>query len=319
MVFLDLINYCHIRCQFCWEHSPLVGKSVRPLALSLQEIEKAFAGIKDSSVEYISLSGDGEPLLHSELESIVRLLRPKAKRLSLTTNAILLEEKSSLLGLVDSLSINCAGLRPDLYTKLHGVDLEVWQTFLGSLKLALLNKVRKGRPYIELVYIITRDNWAHIEEYLSLAEKMGIDEVEFRLVDTVKETESLHQFDPKAVIRVIDSALEKRKKIKHNLLEIRSVFEGEISAYHLTACYIPYFALFVNYDSTVRFCCHNESLILGSLHEGGLLSLWHSKKAEEMRRFFVEGFDQKCSPWKEECRYCFWAEENRSIKRYLTT
>lgn len=318
MVFLDIINYCHIRCLFCWEHSPLVGKKIDPVILEISDIKRAFDKIEGEQLEYIGVSGDGEPLLHPDLLEIVKFLRGKTKRLSLTTNAILFSERPELLNFLDSVSINCAGLSPEIYTYLHGVSISEWKRFLGSLKLILTNKVRTRRPYIELVYILTRENVHHIKDYLLTADRLGIDEIEFKIVDTVEQTRFLQEFDFQKSEKIIRTCLSVPIKLKHNLEEVYSGFRFDgSSVYDLDACYLPYFALFINYDSTVRFCCHNESFVLGSVRNESLLSIWRSPKAQSMRRMFVGGFDLSKSPWNEECRYCFWARENREIKDLL--
>ncbi len=122
---------CNYRCLFCHiEGEPLdspipPGKALSLGYLSLYEYELVAEAASRVGIEKIKFTG-GEPLLRSELPSIIRVFRDYGsfKDLSLTTNGYLLDVLSDTLhesGL-DRVNISLHTLRPEVYKFITGVD-----------------------------------------------------------------------------------------------------------------------------------------------------------------------------------------------------
>lgn len=92
-VAFEVTNRCNLACVMC-------GRSLvsRPQGLMARDtIEKVLAQIPDGSLRCIALHAVGEPLLHPDLELFVRLARPKAAELFLSTNGLLFHGDTALM------------------------------------------------------------------------------------------------------------------------------------------------------------------------------------------------------------------------------
>ena len=89
-IYVEITNICNLNCSFC-------SKDKRSLIeMSLKEFEIILQKIKDYT-KTIYLHVKGEPLLHSELENILKLTNKYNLNVRITTNGTLLKEKVEIL------------------------------------------------------------------------------------------------------------------------------------------------------------------------------------------------------------------------------
>ena len=115
-----LCNYyltyrCNARCDFCdiWEKpSPYVDISA---------VEKNFIDLKKLGVKVIDFTG-GEPLLHREIDKILKLAKEFGFITTLTTNTLLYPKWADRIkGLVDMLHFSLDASTADLHDEMRGV------------------------------------------------------------------------------------------------------------------------------------------------------------------------------------------------------
>src|SRR5690349_21869729 len=84
LVELEPLFACNLKCAGC-------GKIAQPAALLKRRmpVEQAVAAIEESGAPMVSLAG-GEPLMHPQIDEIVRQLLARKKIVFLCTNAVLL-------------------------------------------------------------------------------------------------------------------------------------------------------------------------------------------------------------------------------------
>src|SRR5689334_24164083 len=84
LVELEPLFACNLKCAGC-------GKIAQPAALLKQRmsVEQAVAAIEESGAPMVSIAG-GEPLMHPQIDEIVRQLLRRGKIVFLCTNAVLL-------------------------------------------------------------------------------------------------------------------------------------------------------------------------------------------------------------------------------------
>src|ERR1041384_2502811 len=84
LVELEPLFACNLKCAGC-------GKIEQPAALLKKRmpVEQAIAAIEESGAPMVSIAG-GEPLMHKEIDEIVRQLLPRNKIVFLCTNALLM-------------------------------------------------------------------------------------------------------------------------------------------------------------------------------------------------------------------------------------
>src|SRR5882672_6305587 len=84
LVELEPLFACNLKCAGC-------GKIEQPASLLKQRmpVEQAVAAIEESGAPMVSIAG-GEPLMHPQIDEIVRQLLKRGKIVFLCTNALLL-------------------------------------------------------------------------------------------------------------------------------------------------------------------------------------------------------------------------------------
>lgn len=89
-VYVEITNICNLNCSFC-------SKVNKPKGfISLEQVEHIFKEIKDYT-DYVYLHVKGEPLLHPNLDEIVKLADNYNLKVNITTNGTLLLDKVDIL------------------------------------------------------------------------------------------------------------------------------------------------------------------------------------------------------------------------------
>lgn len=121
---ISLTDRCNFRCPYCMPERPeFMDRADRLSRVELSRILMLFVG--EHGVNRLRLTG-GEPLLRRDLEGIIedaQALRPFGlERVSLTTNAALLEKRAPALKAagVDDLNISLDAMDPTIFAKLSG-------------------------------------------------------------------------------------------------------------------------------------------------------------------------------------------------------
>lgn len=88
-IYIEITNKCNLSCSFC-------SKTNRKLReMSLEEFEITIKEVKKVT-KYVYLHIKGEPLLHSNIEKIVRICKKNNLYVNLTTNGTLINKNKKL-------------------------------------------------------------------------------------------------------------------------------------------------------------------------------------------------------------------------------
>ncbi|MCX6578568.1 MAG: radical SAM protein [Candidatus Aminicenantes bacterium] len=133
---IRLTNRCNANCIFC--HGEGIHLSSTAMDISVNYVQHLLETVIDAD-DSIALSG-GEPLLHPELEYIIRCTVTKVgEKCHLNTNGILLEKKLNILFMagLKNIHVNLATLDGKIYKNLYGVDfpLFLWNTLRDAVEL----------------------------------------------------------------------------------------------------------------------------------------------------------------------------------------
>ena len=85
-IYVEITNICNLKCPFCSVDNR------EKKEMKLEEFENVLIKINDYT-DYVYLHVKGEPLLHSKFEQILDLCKKYNKKVNITTNATLLEQK----------------------------------------------------------------------------------------------------------------------------------------------------------------------------------------------------------------------------------
>lgn len=115
-VYIEITNRCNLNCSFC-------PPSSRPARrMSPEEFERLAVAVKQHT-RYIYLHVKGEPLTHPELAELLGIAQEQGLRVNLTTNALLLPQKTPLLLQSDAMrqtNLSVHGYHPHTHGPLEG-------------------------------------------------------------------------------------------------------------------------------------------------------------------------------------------------------
>ena len=192
IIQIEVTTACQLRCRFCprtvladsWVNANFSWELFSSLLPSLRR-----AGL-------VHLQGWGEPLLHPRLWDMAAAIKGKHGHVSLTTNAMLLDKAASheacRIG-VDLVAISVAGARAATNDSLR-VGANFNQICANISYLCQL----KPRPRVNLVMQMMKPNVEELPELVTLASRLGVDEVVAPNLDYIPaaEIDDLKAFTP---------------------------------------------------------------------------------------------------------------------------
>lgn len=337
---IDFHNKCNTKCQFCFLFSPLLkNKPSLPKFLDYESINIILNEAYDMGVQLIRISSEGEPFLSPNITSILSLIAQKGFELEILTNGTLIrKEHLSELGKISKLGINLnfSAAKRETYQTIYGGNENNYEFVINSLtalnmlkqKKLLLNKLVS----ISTVYIITVSNYNEISDHIVLVNKLGVNNVYFKLAFIYEGTESI---SVSAIdVRIIQKFLLKAMLVANNCgisTNLKSIYDtisrnryknynrsnkkGSNMNLATDHCYNGWFFARINSSGKYYICCR-ETVELGNAPKRGFKNIFFST---EMKRLLDEGasgisLDKKM--WSK-CNYCYHLKTNKTASILL--
>lgn len=297
-----LTNRCNLKCNFCWKShennqslEDLKGEKFLKLCKEACEI----------GPEEITISGGGEPTLRKDLFlEMAKLIKNEEIRGNLITNGTFLDEdlcdKLVEMGW-DEVIVSIQGYDAEMDDIIRGTkgafekSLESINTLIDSRK-----KAEKKTPSIRFQVVLTEKNSQGLTGYLELANKVGVDIVNFRLVNE-RGDERSPEIDEN-FRKEIGKCEELAEKYS---IDFRREFSFDLSK-SSDDCNKPFEELVVFADGRVAPCCvyfdERDSKLLEEVGGKSLRDIWYGEKFEKFRDRF------KSRKFPEKCRVCIGIE-----------
>lgn len=268
--YVEITNVCNLSCSFC------PGTRRAPRFMSGEEFAAIAAKLR-GEVQYLYLHVMGEPLLHPELENILRIGGDMGFRLCVTTNGTLLDRAGETL-------LHAAAL--------HKVSVSL-HSFEG-------NGGGDMAPYLESVWRFAERAAAKgVIVALRLWNGGGAEERNGEVLDFLRRKTGAARWEEKR-----DGSFQLGERL---YLERAEKFDWpDLSAPESGAefCLGLRQQLAVLVDGTVVPCCldHEGDIALGDLLRQELRDILQTPRA----RALYDGFSARC-PSEELCRRCGYA------------
>lgn len=183
-------KYCSLNCVYCQLKKTTKftierREYVNPKAvlLELAQFLKEYPDYR--TIDYITFSGSGEPLLNSKLRSIIRGVRALTPlKIGLITNSVLLTDtrtRSEILD-VDLIVPSLDAVTQDVFEKIDrpfGDTIKIDDIIQG---LIALRKEFKGRIWLEIMLIKDiNDDLAYIKQFKDIVERINPDKIQLNI------------------------------------------------------------------------------------------------------------------------------------------
>jgi MoaA/NifB/PqqE/SkfB family radical SAM enzyme len=174
---VEVTSRCMLHCGFC----PNRALGDQWLRGDLPwDVYRDWLGPHLSRFETVYLQGWGEPMLHPRLWDMIELAKAAGARVGFTTCGGLLSEEAAARVLdlgVDILSISFAGATATTHEQLRrGSHFDQLAANVAGLR-RMRGPGGPASPFVELHFLMLRENIAELPEFVRLAARLGADEV----------------------------------------------------------------------------------------------------------------------------------------------
>jgi cyclic pyranopterin phosphate synthase len=203
---VSVTDRCNMKCLYCMPKNNMVWYDNEEM-LSFDEITRLLSIFVELGIEKIRITG-GEPLLRTGIENLVASSSkiPGIKKVSMTTNGVLLSDKIDVLisaGL-DSVNISLDTFKPDKFKMITGVSK--LDNVLDSIHIS-----EKGGLEVKINTVIIRGwNDDEIIDFANFARCTGVTVrfIEFMPLDGTGIWKSDLVFSKKEMIKKIEASID---------------------------------------------------------------------------------------------------------------
>lgn len=271
---VEVIRACNLRCPLC----PVGNGQAEHYANMSPKLFQKIVSALAPTVSLISLYNYGEPLLHPEIATLVRIAHHAGiERVDITSNGTILPqgvEDALVAAGLDSIRISVDGATQNSYAQYRvGGDLARIWVHIDRIRNAR-ERVGSQTPFIEAQFVVNRHNEHEMEQFRGLCREHGVDRVRFKTFNALMTGTSLagagREFLP------TDSRLS--RYTDQETLTIRD-------HYKLSTCSWPWQRIVVNADGAIVPCCYdfNGRHRLGLFSQGAETEWWETAARRDFR------------------------------------
>lgn len=295
---------CNLRCVMCpWKE---ISRKAANGGIMSQEIwDSIRPHLPETQV--VDFTGGGEPLLQPRLADWVREATAAGCETGILTNGLLLKRETAQELIDAGLTMICVsmdGATPDVYNQIR-----IGSNFDKVCEnLAQIADMRKGKiPKTSINFVLMPMNFHQVEDMVKLAEKLGVDQVNFKQCDVIRGEHGkgygLFGTRETREIRRMQKELSRARKLAKK-------FKIDTTAFSFTPDELPVCeqdprnSVFIRYDGAVGPCINlaiggpttflGKDVTMPVVHYGSLpghdlLALWET----ETCTFYRERFEQR--------------------------
>lgn len=321
-IYIAVNSRCNMKCRMCDVGSGVTDthfykNTVTGEELSLIDLCYFFEDVSSSFINKPTIAiTSAEPLLYSQLFSVIKSAKTMGLKTQVTTNGLLLAKKAELIVLsgVDDLWVSIDGPR-ETHDKIRGVDGAFDAAMLGIKEVVKLYMIyRTFKPKIHINYTINDLNYDKIAEFMiyinNVHNAIPVRDVCFSHLNFVTpemidaytaHREKTYDIAPSSLRNVNLSSIDTRrmynsiKFVKNNFKNVYftpDIEYDDMCRYytdplsfipHYTKCNAPWRAgqVFSNGDVGVATRCFNVSF--GNIKKEQFSDIWNGRKMIEFR------------------------------------
>ncbi len=290
---------CNLKCSHCgkWRKT-FPGPSL----LSTEKKLKIINQLADSGVCYLSLY-DKEPLLADDLECIILKAKERGMVVNISTNGLLLKDKSDFLikSKVDSIIVSAESHISEIHDGMRGCP-GLFDNILAGIEL-IRSKRLKRRPHIAIRGLITKENYPTLNDYVGFW-KDKVDEI---ILKPISDNKTINYSIPENM----RFSLEDKKNFNECYADFRkkhffanNIYMREIPQYFFDpvklsgkyTCFAGFLFGNIDLEGNVYFCAEQRHKI-GNLQNKEFRKIWASLEAKDQRKKMSK--NRECFCWLE--------------------
>lgn len=292
------VGYCNHSCSFC-ALDFLENKTTR---LKENRLSALMAEFGECGVKSVMFAGEGEPLLHPELDTVIEYASKHGVDVAITTNGIPLTAKyHRVFPYISWIKVSLNGGDPATYAKVHGTYIRDWDIVWDNISRATSyvydNKID---TVIGIQCVVLPENIHSIRELVERAKFYGVEYVVLKPYSQHKK--SIVQKDAgfmKESWEVLEEIIDEYNSDGFQVIGRIEAMESVAKPLAYPTCLaVPHFWAYVDSAGNVWGCsCFlgDKRFLYGNITETFFSNIWLGRKRMEAIRV-MEGMSTK------ECR-----------------
>ncbi len=293
-------NRCNHQCIFC---------ALDWIKHGTHDIEKnvMLSSLKDMSehgVKSVMFAGDGEPLLHKDINEFVSKSKQYGLDVSVTTNGVLFTEKKieECLPCLSWIRFSVDAGSPEKYSLIHKTNPADFNRVITNIENAVnFKKSNKLETTIGIQFLMIPQNVPELEKLVHISKDIGADNLQIKPYshhpgssnDLVIDTKEYNKFE-----KQLKDLGSKDFEILFRKKTIERMEEG----INYPKCYgLPFFAL-IDARANVIPCnlfYNNDEFVYGNLYDQTFSEIWEGEKRKGVLKKIEERGISEC---REGCR-----------------
>ena len=271
---IEPTNHCNLKCPECPSG---LGTLTRPLGLlKFDDFTRLIDQIKDTGF-YVQLFFQGEPYINKNLPAMISYAQERKIYISISTNGHFITEKNVnyiLENAPDKLIFSMDGLDEKSYQQ-YRIGGTFAQADAGLRALpSRKRELKKRLPYVELQFIVMKQNENQLEDVVKYGKECGVDKVVFKTMQ-ISSYENAVKFLP-------TNPKYRRYIVENNNYRIRNRLKNH--------CFALWRTSVITWDGRVVPCCFDKDATYeaGQLNGRTFYDIWHSKELNEFRKSILQ-------------------------------
>jgi radical SAM protein with 4Fe4S-binding SPASM domain len=293
---IEATNACMMDCEMCprREMTRPVGNMDSGLFRKIVDEAKEYS-------EWIWLHLLGDPLLHPQIEQLIKYANIKGIKTRISTNPNCLTERKSRAIIeagLDLIHISVDGIDNETYKSVRGKNADYGQAMVNIERLIQLrNDTVKHRPIIRIAIIRMKKTANYIDEFKRIWSDKGVDDI--IVTDYITWDGSVQ--------RIVNEAGDTNLSSEYRDSSKRT-------------CFLPWLSVEILWDGRVVPCCFDSDgkNVLGDMNNESLESIWNNQSMLALRKQHIT-FNYQANYLCASCREKQGAPESRlyPINRYV--
>ncbi|TIH17287.1 radical SAM protein [Marinifilum sp. JC120] len=300
-VYMELspAGACNHRCKFCG----LDFAGYKPDFLNTEILTARLSEMGKLGVKSIMYAGEGEPLLHKDMDQIIRATKEAGIDVALTSNAVLLDEKNSakIMPYTSWIKVSLNGGTPGTYSRIHGTQENDFQRVLKNLETAAnIREKQQAKCTLGVQLVLLPENEGEVETLAGLTRDAGMDYLVIKPYSHHPQSICTEYKDISYTdCSELEELLQSYKTDSFNVIfrsETMKIWDGRKRDYkHCNA--LPFWS-YIDSKGNVWGCSiylNDDNFLYGNIHENSFEEIWTGKKRAASFKWCAENLNpQQC-------------------------
>jgi radical SAM protein with 4Fe4S-binding SPASM domain len=272
-ITIEPTNICNLHCPVCETGANILGR--KPQMMTFEEFVKIIDKV-GRGANHVMFYYMGETFLNKEVYRMIRYTRDMGLYVMTCTNGDVVDPEKLYESGINLISFQIGGMTQETHS-IYRVNSDLSRVMDNLSRYLEIIRLRGRKPsehQVELGFIVMRHNEDEVEEFLKMADRIGVDRKRI-ISPCVRTPEQGYKFLPKSD----DYWIYDREKFERaGILQPKKKFPDN-------SCPWLYYSITIQVDGNVVPCCRDPHghHIVGNLLEQPLEEVWNGPKLRSFR------------------------------------